>query len=195
MPLGAPRRMQASAMRAQNVAARFPQAQLLVVPGVGHSTTTADFSGCAQQKVRSWMLGANVAGACPRSLPLMPTMGALPAPGAVKPRKRLTPLQTYSVATKTISDAETSWITASLDSTVPGIWAGKLTPSGREFTLTRYAIARGVELSGKIKLTNSSLPLRFQGTLTVAGTAASAGLLGLNGTSLRGTLGGKIVGR
>jgi len=65
----------------------------------------------------------------------MPTMGALPAPGVVKPRKRLTPLQTYSVAAKTIADAETSWITASLDSTVPGIWAGKLTPSGREFTL------------------------------------------------------------
>ena len=52
-----------------------------------------------------------------------------------------------------------------------------------------------MELSGKIKLTNSSLPLRFQGTLTVAGAAASAGLLGLNGTSLRGTLNGKPVGK
>ncbi len=32
---------------AVSVVARFPQGKLLVVPGVGHSTLTADFSGCA----------------------------------------------------------------------------------------------------------------------------------------------------
>ena len=50
-------------------------------------------------------------------------------------------------------------------------------------------------LSGKLKLTSTSLPLRFEGTLTVSGPAASTGLLGLKGTSLRGTLGGRVVGR
>src|SRR5882724_11355363 len=32
---------------AASVVARFPQGRLLVVPGVGHSTVTADYSGCA----------------------------------------------------------------------------------------------------------------------------------------------------
>jgi hypothetical protein len=31
--------------------------------------------------------------------------------------------------------------------------------------------------------------------VTVAGASAATGILGLNGTSLRGTLGGRLVGR
>ena len=93
-------------------------------------------------------------------------------------------------------DAEAIWIGAArgaLRSRASG--AASSRPVRREFTLTRYAIAQGVAVSGRIKLTTTSLPLRFQGTLTVTGPAASTGLLGLNGTSLRGTLGGRIVGR
>jgi len=53
-----------------------------------------------------------------------------------------------------------------------------------------------VTLSGKIRLTSSTtLPFGFQGTLTVGGRSAATGILGLNGTSLRGTLGGRIVGK
>ena len=84
---------------------------------------------------------------------------------------------------------------AASNAPIPGIWGGKLTPSGREITLSGYSIARGVALTGKIRLISSGLPLRFQGTLTVTGAAASKGILGLNDKSLRGTLGGRIVGR
>ena len=43
-------------------------------------------------------------------------------------------------------------------------------------------------------LTSSDLPLTFEGTVTVGGTAASPGILGLSHNSLRGTLGGRLVG-
>ena len=38
-------------------------------------------------------------------------------------------------------------------------------------------------------------PAAFPGHLTVGGASAANGILGLNGTSLRGTLGGRLVGR
>ena len=42
---------------ATSVVARFPQGRLLVVPGIGHSTLTADYSGCAELAVHTWMTG------------------------------------------------------------------------------------------------------------------------------------------
>jgi pimeloyl-ACP methyl ester carboxylesterase len=180
---------------AQTVVSRFRQGQLVVVPGVGHSTTTADYSGCAAQKLRAFMLGGTVAGTCARPQALVRPIPALPAAGQARPAKPLGPLQTYSIAARALADAEAIWIGAGGTTAIPGIWGGKLTPGGREFTLSRYAIAKGVAVSGKIKLTTTSLPLLFEGTLTVTGPAASTGLLGLKGTSLRGTLGGRIVGR
>ncbi len=180
---------------ARNVVSRFPQGELLVVPGVGHSVTTADPSGCAIQAVRNWMGGANVAGQCARSAPFLAPVPGLPAPGPVKPAKALGPLPTYSVALRTIDDAEAIWLTASSVDPIAGVFGGKLTPAPRAFTLSHYAIAHGVTLTGTIKLVSTNLPLGFQGTLTVSGPAASNGILGLNGKSLRGTLGGRLVGR
>ena len=50
------------------------------------------------------------------------------------------------------------------------------------------------QTSGTVRVAKSGLPFVFQGTVTVGGPAASAGVLGLSGTSLRGSLGGRIVG-
>lgn len=175
------------------VVSRFPQGRLLVAPGVGHSVVTADPSGCAALAVRSWMLGGAVPQECPRSKPFVAVAPALPAPGPAKPTRPLGPLQTYAVAVKTIKEAEAMWLTAVPD-TVPGIYGGTLGASARAFTLTRYSITRGVTLTGKIRVTSTNLPLTFEGTVTVGGAGASGGLLGLRGGSLRGTLGGRVVG-
>src|SRR5205823_9858240 len=70
---------------AASVVAQFPQGKLLVVPGVGHSTVTADFSLCAARSVRSWMTGGVVPSACPRSKPLVLDVPGLPPPGQAKP--------------------------------------------------------------------------------------------------------------
>ena len=177
---------------ARSVVSRFPHGQLLVVPGVGHSTVTADPSGCALQSVRTWMLGGPIPAQCPRSAPFLAPIPALPAP--VLPKRTRTALTTYSIAARTISEAEAAWLMASVPVT-PGVYGGRLTSAQRELTLTRYSVAPGVTLTGKLRLTSTNLPLRFQGTVTVGGASAANGILGLNGTSLRGTLGGRLVGR
>ena len=177
---------------AASVISRFRQGRLLVVPGVGHSTTTADPSGCALQAVRLWMQGGSPPAQCPRSAPFLTPIPALPA--AKAPKGTRTPAATYAIALKTLDDAEASWLMAS-SPTVPGIFAGRLTAAPRGFTLTRYSVAPGVTLTGTLRLKSTELPLKFQGTVTVAGASAANGILGLNGASLRGTLGGRLVGK
>jgi pimeloyl-ACP methyl ester carboxylesterase len=174
------------------VVSRFPQGRLVVVPGVGHDPVDADFSLCAFQAVRLWMSGGTPASQCPRGAPLIRPIPALPAGTARKSPWNAT--ATYAIAAKTIAEAETQWIGASSE-TVPGLYGGKLSAGQRELTLTRYSIAPGVTLTGKIRLISTTLPFGFQGTLTVGGRSAANGILGLNGTSLRGTLGGRIVGK
>jgi hypothetical protein len=164
---------------------------VLVVPGIGHSTTTADPSACAANAVRAWFQsGAIPPAQCPRPKPIVRTVPGLPAPTG--PAK-LSPQATYAIATRTIQEAQAAWLMAN-NSTLAGIYAGRLVPSSRSFTLTRYAIARGVELSGTFKLTGTDLPFGFQGTVRVGGAVAAPGILGLSGTSLKGTLGGRVVG-
>jgi pimeloyl-ACP methyl ester carboxylesterase len=183
---------------AASVVARFPQGHLLVVPGVGHSTVTADPSGCALQAVRGWMLNGAVATQCPRSKALVPPIPALPAPGSALPKHAAGPLPTFVIASKTIRDAEAIWLmTAGLagsTTTVPGIFGGKLVGSSRSLSLRSYSITRGVTLTGNLRLTKFGPPLVFDGAVQVSGRAASRGVLGLSGTSLRGTLGGRTVG-
>jgi pimeloyl-ACP methyl ester carboxylesterase len=177
---------------ARAVVSRFPHGQLLVVPGVGHSTVTADPSGCAVQSVRTWMNGGPIPAQCPRSAPFLAPIPALPS--AAVPKAGRSALATYSIAAKTISEAEAAWLMAS-EPVIPGVFGGKLATQQRQLTLTRYSVAPGVTLSGRLRLTSTRLPLRFQGTVTVAGASAANGILGLDGTSLRGTLGGRIVGK
>jgi pimeloyl-ACP methyl ester carboxylesterase len=183
--------MRTPTANAVSVVARFPQGHLLVVPGVGHSTVTADPSACAANAVRAWFqTGAVPAPQCPRGKPIVRTISSLPA--ARTPAK-LTPRATYAIAVKTVREAQAAWLMAS-DSPVAGIYAGKLVPGRRGFTLTRYAIAGGVELSGTFRLVNTDLPFGFQGTVKVGGTSAATGILGLSGNSLKGSLGGRLVG-
>jgi pimeloyl-ACP methyl ester carboxylesterase len=177
---------------AVSVVSRFPQGHLLVIPGVGHSTVTADPSGCVVRAVQLWMTGGTPPTRCARPTPYLPPIPALPP--ATAPKKPWSPAVTYSIASKTILEAEASWLGAGSPQ-LPGIFGGKLVTAARQFTLTRYAIAPGVTLTGTIRLTSTSLPLRFQGTVTVAGASAAKGILGLNGTSLRGSLGGRVIGR
>jgi pimeloyl-ACP methyl ester carboxylesterase len=176
---------------AVSVVARFPQGHLLVVPGIGHSVVTADPSGCAANAVRAWFqTGVVPAPQCPRGKPIVRTVSSLPA--ARTPAK-LSPLATYAIASKTLREAQAAWLMAT-DSPVAGIYSGKLVPGQRGFMLTRYAIGRGVELSGTLRLVSTDLPLSFEGTVKVSGAAASPGILGLSRSSLKGTLGGRLLG-
>jgi pimeloyl-ACP methyl ester carboxylesterase len=176
---------------AVSVVSRFPQGHLLVVPGVGHSVTTADPSGCAANAVRAWFANGTIPpAACPRGKPLVPVVGPLPA---AKQPAHVSPLATYAIAAKTLREAEATWVGAN-EKPLPGVYSGRLVPGPRSFTLVRYSIAPGVELSGTIRLANADLPLLFSGTVKVGGPRAAIGILGLTEKSLRGTLGGRLVG-
>jgi|SRR5471032_1525039 len=182
---------------AREVISRFPQGRLLVVPGIGHSTVNADFSGCAAQAVHSWMTGGTVPAQCARPKALVVPVPALPAPGSARPGHPATPGKTLAIATKTVREAEAAWLMTGgvSGSTAPvaGIFGGRLVAtSGRSFKLVGYSVARGVAVTGTIRITQAGSPLQFQGVVTVAGAGASNGVLGLRAGLLRGTLGGTV---
>jgi pimeloyl-ACP methyl ester carboxylesterase len=180
---------------ATEVLAGFPQGRLLTVPGVGHSALLEDPSGCALNAVRTWILGGTPPSSCPRKPAFVAPLAAFPA---AKVTGKDGPATTYSIATKTVREAEAAWYLATNNGStgsVAGIYSGRIVETGdRTFKLVGYSIAPGVSVSGSLRLTTFGPPLAFQGQLTVGGRSAAHGSLGLAGGSLRGTLGGKRVG-
>jgi pimeloyl-ACP methyl ester carboxylesterase len=175
----------------------FPQGRLIVVPGVGHSVTTADFSYCSQRAVRAWILGQLTApqqAACPRVQPLVKVVGAFPA----KPAKA-TAKSTLTVVGKTVREAEATFLQMlfSTDEFTPrGLYGGKLasSKSGDAFTLTKYALAPGVFVSGKISFVDIGPPSTYKGTVKVSGPGAVAGTLTVTAKgAISGSLGGRRV--
>ena len=180
------------------VASLFPQGRVLVVPGVGHSVVTADPSFCAARNVRAWILGTTPVSQCPKAGPYLNTVPAFPPSRSTKPTRVANAAQTLALATKTLREAEGIWLMTfgGSSSGVAGLYSGRLVvTSPRTFTLVRYSIAPGVELSGKIRFVKFGPPLEFDGTLTVGGSGAVHGLLGFSGDKIGGTLDGQIVGR
>jgi len=180
---------------ANAVAALFPQGHVLVVPGVGHSVLTSAFglfSNCPQSAVRNWMVGGSVPASCPRVPTLLQPLAAYPTAASPKPAS------TMLVSLKTLKEAETTWwrtLESSAPLTVAGLAGGRLAPSktGLGFTLTKYSLIPGVELSGTLQITQGGPPLAFQGKLTVTGTRAAAGALQVSAAGVTGVLGKQKV--
>ena len=171
----------------------FPQGHLLVVPAVGHSTVTADPSLCAIRAVRSWATDGNVPATCQRPSFIVTPPGAYPPARAAR---IASPRATFALADRTIEEAEALWLTTAFGAGRPvaGLASGKLTPgASSSFRLDRYAIAPGVELSGRLTAAASGFPLRFNGTLAISGKSAAHGKLTLKRGVLTGTLGGVKV--
>jgi pimeloyl-ACP methyl ester carboxylesterase len=177
------------------VISAFPQGQLIVVPGVGHSVSTADFSGCAPDAVRRWILGTLPSfrqAACPRVPPVGKILGAFPG----RPAK--TAKATLTAATRTLREAESTWLQIVLSSAsfVPrGLYGGKLVPAsqGLSFTLSRYSAVSGIQVSGKVAFIPGGLPLAYKGKIRVSGSAAVGGTLTFSKNSVSGRLGGRPV--
>jgi pimeloyl-ACP methyl ester carboxylesterase len=176
---------------------QFPQGKLLVVPGVGHSVTGADVSGCSQNYIRQWILGTlnapDRAECIKRVKPLAKVLGAFPQ------RPSRTAAQTLADVGKTLREAEaTSWfgLSSSARFAARGLYGGKLVnaKNGFDFTVTRYSLAPGVLISGTMKFVDIGPPSTYKGTLKVSGSAAVAGTLKIakNG-KIAGTLGGRPV--
>jgi pimeloyl-ACP methyl ester carboxylesterase len=174
---------------------QFPQGRLIVVPGVGHSVVTADFSGCAWNAVREWILGTLAAptrATCRRVAPLVKILGAFP-----RPPKRTIP-STLSIAAKAVREAEATWfqlLFSPRDFAPRGLYGGRLVNAseGLGFTLARYSIAPGVFVTGKISFAEVGPPTTYRGTVRVSGPAVVSGTLKFSKNRVSGTLGGRRV--
>ena len=98
---------------------------------------------------------------CPPGKPIVRTVPGLPA---ATTGAKLGAQATYAIAAKTLLEAQAGWLMAN-DKQLAGVYSGKLVPRARGFTLTRYSVARGVQLSGTFKLVNTDLPFSFQGMI------------------------------
>ena len=176
------------------VASMFPQGRVLVVPGVGHSVVGTDPSFCSIDNVRAWLAGKAVASQCPRGNPYLEVVPRFAPVRSARPARVANTAQTLSLATKTLREAEGMWLMTGGD--VAGLYSGRLIATApRTFSLVRYSIAPGVELTGKVRFVKFGPPLRFDGVVTVGGAGGAHGLLGLSGDKVGGTLDGQIVGR
>jgi pimeloyl-ACP methyl ester carboxylesterase len=196
---------------ARTVAARFKQAFLTVVPGVGHSVLGSDLGGCAQSAVVGWLDGRTPPAICPPSPFLLPIMGpfhrtlaSTPATGSVGGKRG----RTLGAVVTTLEDATDVFLFEQFSvgpNDIAGLLAkqgldgGLLVSSGipggfsRSFKLIEYSDVPGVKLSGTLSIFPGGIPLQFQGTLKVTGEKGSQGTLTLRASSITGTLDGKHV--
>jgi pimeloyl-ACP methyl ester carboxylesterase len=183
---------------AQSVVARFPQGKLTIVPGVGHSTVTADPYGCAVNAVRTWIDGSAPPAVCPRQAPIVLPVTTIPAPGPLHPKKAASAAATYAVVKQTITEAKGTWLmvagASGTAAQVGGIYGGKMLDGASTIRFVKYADSHGVTLTGTITFKRFGPPLVFQGTITVGGPGAAHGILTMNGSTLAGALGGRPVG-
>ena len=178
---------------AQAVVAQFPQGHLVVVPSVGHDPVDADFSSCAANAVHTWITTGTAPPSCAAQAPLVAPVPPLPSPS----KHALTARATYTAAKSTVGDAQALWLMTVFSGAatpVPGVYGGKMLVAGRSLKLESYTVTPGVTVSGTLTFKKLGPPAVFQGAVTVGGALAQHGVLGLNGASLRGTLGGRKVG-
>src|ERR671930_1741951 len=156
--LAGERDLRTPASNAAAIAARFPQGHLLTVPGVGHSVLGADFTTCSGDAVKTWLNGGVPPTRCPRSPMLVNPIGPFPTSfaalrpvGAAGVRGR-----TLAAVAKTVREAVGSWGLAVTGFTaarsIAGVYGGVLRASGVTFSLSRYSLDPGGQVSGSLHL-------------------------------------------
>jgi pimeloyl-ACP methyl ester carboxylesterase len=169
------------------VTALFPQGHLVVVPGVGHNVLNPLLSGlCPFSAVRSWLDGATPPSTCAREPALENPIGLFPQ---ASPRR--SPSVTALDAVKAVREGEAAWLQF-LPFNPAGLYGGTVSNTPRGFRLKSYAIVRGVQVTGTLKI-NPKRPLALTGTVRVTGLGAAPGSLRISGGRVSGTLGGKRV--
>jgi pimeloyl-ACP methyl ester carboxylesterase len=188
---------------ADALAGQFPHAQVLVVPGSGHSVL--DRSQCAAGAVRSWLNGGASPSTCTRLQLGVPPLARWTRTVATTPPARGYSGRlgrTVAALLQTVHDAEDAWLLGrQTSSTIDGLAGGRMTPDPvRKLTLKNYSAVSGIGLSGTILLqleTGTGQPLvplaAASGTLTVSGGAVVHGTLRAAGNTLTGSLGGRRV--
>ncbi|HUN79159.1 MAG TPA: alpha/beta hydrolase [Solirubrobacteraceae bacterium] len=185
---------------ARAVAARIPDAQLLVVPYTGHSVIGSDFGNCAELAVKAFFAGAPVQPCTPNTNPFSPTpitptrLGAVePVPGLGGHRGR-----TLTAVLDTLVDLERQVIGATLQaqenlpsgSSFGGLHGGYARLSHSTVQLVSFAFVPGVQISGSLATGGNG---KFHSIVfRVGGPAAAHGTITISaGQRASGTLEGR----
>jgi pimeloyl-ACP methyl ester carboxylesterase len=184
---------------ARAVAARIPDAQLLVVPYTGHSVIGSDFGNCAELALKSFFAGAAVQPCKPTSDPFSPTPITPRRLADVQPVPGLSgsPGRTLTAVLDTLVDLERQVIGATLQaeqslpsgSSFGGLHGGYARLSNSAVRLANFTFVPGVQLSGTLPAAGGKLhviDVRISGSAAAHGTV----LLSSGGRAL-GVLGGR----
>ncbi len=184
---------------AQAVAAKIPDAQLLVVPYTGHSVIGSDFSGCAAAAVRTFFAGGKVVpcAAGPdlfSPTPITPTsIARVQSVPDVAGRAG----RTLTAVLDTLIDLERQVIGATLQaqqnlpsgSSFGGLHGGYAQLSSKAVRLVRFTFVRGVQLNGTLPADDGKL---HSIAVQVGGSAAAHGTVVLQPNErVTGTLDGR----
>lgn len=180
---------------AANVAARFPNAQLITVPHSGHSVLGSEPGTCAGDAIAAFAAAAPAAACKPISNPYSPTPRPPASLAKVATVPNLSPKvgRTLNAVGATLNDARRQVIGAALGSgrtptAVGGLRHGSVRVlSFTKLTLRSYEYVPGVRVSGTYNLDGST-------SVAVTGRAAAVGKLTFTrGGSVSGTLGGRRI--
>jgi pimeloyl-ACP methyl ester carboxylesterase len=186
---------------ARSVAARIPDAQILVVPYTGHSVIGSDVTSCANSALTAFFAGVKVS-ACPTVANHFPPVPLAPASVTRLPASaglRGSPGRTLTASIRTVRDLERTIVVLGISfGEIPvgarfgGLRGGdaKVTKTG--VVLDRYSYISGVQLSGQIPIELLLKAKGPAGNLTVAGGGAASGHVRLStGHRISGVLGGR----
>ena len=176
---------------ARRVAADFPKARVVVVPGAGHDLVGS--SECADRYVAAWLEGEKAR----RLSPVAAHSDDRSAASRSRRRSssRLSPAQTLAVVSSTLREAEATWFaTLGLREALGGLAGGSLQPlaSQNAFRLRRYSETAGISIGGTIQY-DPDASGHWRGLLTVSGRRTAPGALRAAHGTLAGTLGGRRV--
>jgi hypothetical protein len=187
---------------ARGALADWPHARLLLAPDTGHSTLSADLSGCVLRAARRFLRGGSVPASCRRGRTLFPPLPPPPAslaelrPAAGVPGR---PGRTVRAVEVTLLDVANDVLGTLLTSSDLQVRGGALR-AGRwsiDFEVPRAAlvlhqveVVPGVRVTGVVRDFGRR---RQRARLRLSGSAAPDGVLELAGPRVRGTLGGRPV--
>jgi pimeloyl-ACP methyl ester carboxylesterase len=182
---------------AMQIAARIPDAQLLVIPYTGHSALGSDFSSCSTAAVAAFFAGEAVQPCKPASNPFGPTPITPTRLANVQPVPGLggNPGRTLTAVLDTLVDLTRQVVGATLQveqelptgSSFGGLHGGYAELSASTVRLHGLSFVPGVKLSGNLPASDGKLhsitvrvsgPAAAHGTVTIASGHRAMGVLG-----------------
>jgi pimeloyl-ACP methyl ester carboxylesterase len=178
---------------AQKMAALFPQATLVTVPGVGHSVFGSDLSGCSDRALKAFFANRKVNTKCRRTQGRIRPDGPIPASfGELKPAatsgKRG---RTVSAAALTVFDV----LEQSADSLLTnplGLIRGGGLRGGRYFETRNSIDLRNVVYVPGVRI-NGAVTEGGGASVTITGAKASHGRLRFKNARVTGVLDGRRI--